>query len=228
MKELHDIINKYRLSGKTFSVHGLLEELDQKRVQFDREEVADAIQHYFPLHFHFTPREISYLLSELAFNYSPKSIADIACGIGSNLAVCDYASVRVGYEINQEIVDLARYFNPGLEIIAADSVYLDESKHFDAIISTLPFGGRYKVGPNHESLEITLINKAINLLSDNGAVLVVVPKTLLTSKDGSKLRHRIINEFCLDAIIEIPTDKSWTTIDSAILVFRKGKNLRLE
>jgi hypothetical protein len=222
MKELHDIINQFRLSGKRFSVRELVKEFEENQIKFQRDEIVEAMQHYFPFHFHFTPREVSYLLSELAKLYNPKSIADVSCGIGSNLAACDFSDNKVGYEINQEIVDFAKYMNTDIEFHALDSTTLIPEQTFDAVISTLPFGGRVKSSDKRERLEISLIRKALEITNSEGVIIVIVPHYLLTSVEGEQLRKKIIKDYSLDAVIDIPVKKSWLTVDSSILIIRKG------
>ncbi len=226
MKELHDIINEFRLSGNPFSIRELVKKLEEKNVGFLRDEIVEALQHYFPLYFHFTPAPISFLMSEIARSYHAKNVADICCGIGSNLVACDFAKELHGFELNQEIVEFAKYLNPQLDFQVIDSTQLKTDKKYDAVISTLPFGGRFNDGKRKTRLEVVLLEKAISITKEGGVIIVVIPNNLLTDDDSSKLRDDLINKYSVDGIIEIPLKHSWMSVDASVIIIRKGPHNR--
>ncbi len=175
-----------------------------------------------------TPRHIAKSMISLAQVEANHSLADFACGsagllvnhahklqgltigidISSEWARIAYANVKL-HELNAKILN-----GNALQIFALSSEL--ETTRFDRILINPPFGAKIdaylaeisleqKVGSRSET---ALLSLALQKLSLNGRAAVLVPSGVLFSNSTAErnLRHQLVDENSLEAVISYPKD----------------------
>ena len=223
MKTLSKISNEIKNKGlDPYNLKNLLDEIKIQSLTFDKDEISDYLSLNGNFGYHTTPNEISWLMAEIGELYSPKSIADISCGLGNIIFHCDYCENKIGYEINTNISNITRYLFPGLEIINTDSLSYEYKTTFDAVISHFPFGEKYEKNGQKYNLETLFIEKAIKLLNPNGVLICLIPDSFLANQYKENLKVKIINENNLRAVISLQVGIFQnTSIKTSILVIEK-------
>jgi hypothetical protein len=95
---------------------------------------------------------------------------------------------------------------------------------FDLIITALPFGQRIRHGGRNEPFEKLLLERALNLLGDEGVVVVLSPVNILTASLYEAFRKQVLQHFALDMVASLPAGTLLhTSVPSCILVIRNGK-----
>lgn len=111
-----------------------------------------------------------------------------------------------------------------LSLQLGDTSAQPQGRAFDAVITALPFGHRIKHRGRREPLERLLLERALDLLSDEGVVVALSPVNLLTAPPYEAFRKRVLEHYALDMIVSLPAGTLLhTSIPSCILVIRNGK-----
>ena len=173
----------------------------------------------------YTPDNICELIDAIARIYNPKTVIDICCGTGNLLSYFSDLQVVKGIDINPEVISLAQKVLPSINFVQADTLeYVFDNQTYDLVLGSLPFGIRL---PSKETIEEVLIIKGLELLSENGLAIFIVPDGLLSRNTYRKLRDYLIDNYALDMIISLPTNTfypyAYSGVTTSILVIRKNK-----
>ena len=170
-------------------------------------------------------------------------VLDPACGDGAFLrGVCRRLGSDVelvGVDIDRVAVESARASLPDAEIILGDALTMDwESQRFDVVIGNPPFlnqlatattrGGRSRFGGGqYADVAAEFLALAIELAHAGGRVGLVLPQSILTSRDTGPIRRLVLQRAAM-------THAWWSTahvFDAAVhtcaLVFESGAEQRL-
>lgn len=171
-------------------------------------------------------------------------VLDPACGDGAFLrGVCRRLGSDVelvGVDIDPVAVESARASLPDAEIILGDALTMDwESRRFDVVIGNPPFlnqlatattrGGRSRFGGGqYADVAAEFLALAVELAcAGGGRVGLVLPQSILTSRDTGPIRRRVLQRAAM-------THAWWSTaqvFDAAVhtcaLVFESGAEQRL-
>ena len=155
----------------------------------------------------YTHDNLAELISKIGQNYGYENAIDICCGTGKILNYLDKSKKLKGVDIKSDIVQMASFMNPEIDFITANTLeyeFTDET--YDLVVGDLPLGGVVDGTPS-KSLDVELIKKSLELLSDNGVAIFVIHDGLLantTNTNYAKLRSDLINNFSLDMVISLP------------------------
>lgn len=171
----------------------------------------------------YTPDNICELIDAIARIYKPKTVIDICCGTGNLLSYFRDLKVVKGIDINPEVISLAQKIIPNIDFVQADTLEYDfDNQTYDLVLGSLPFGIRL---PSKETIEEVLIIKGLDLLSENGLAIFIVPDGLLSRSAYTKLRDHLINNYALDILVSLPDNifYPYARVKTSILVIRKNK-----
>jgi hypothetical protein len=105
-----------------------------------------------------------------------------------------------------------------------DTTAQPEKKHFDLVITALPFGQRVRYHGRRQPLEKLFLERGLALLSDEGVVVALSPVNVLTALRYEAFRREVLEHYALDMIVTLPTGTLFhTSVQSCILVIRNGK-----
>ncbi|MEH2355712.1 HsdM family class I SAM-dependent methyltransferase [Nostoc sp.] len=192
-----------------------------------------------------TPRHIVKTMACLAKVEPAHSLADITCGSGGLLVnhSNERQGMTLGVDISSEWAKLA-YANIQLHGLNARilhhnalSVFLQEEKlektNFDRILINPPFGAKIDANLAERSLgqkvgsrsETALLALALQKLTPNGRAAVLAPSGLLFSNSTAEasLRHQLVDENSLEAVISFPKDafQPYSPLQTHLLLFSK-------
>lgn len=143
-----------------------------------------------------------------------------------------------GQEINRKtwalgLLRLMAYDRlPQSDFVAADSVmnWPDASKKFDLIISNPPIGMRLgeqyrQVISDFKTLELFYLEKGIEILSNNGKLIAVLPQRFLHSGfEEERVRKMLVDQDLLETVISLPGGLLLNTgFSLSIIVISKKK-----
>ena len=221
IKEISESIRSKGLDP--YNLENLLNELKSQPNDFDKDEIIDYLASNKNFEYHSTQNDISWLMAEIGRTYKPNNVVDLSCGLGNILFHIDYCN-SLGFEINKNIVDIAKFISPNINIQNTDSINQDYKEKFDAIISHFPFG-KIQIDGRKDDIENIFIQKSIQLLNKNGVLICLVPEKLLYSTTNEYFRQKIIEENHLKAIISLPAGFfQKTAIKMSIIVLEKNKS----
>ena len=90
------------------------------------------------------------------------------------------------------------------------------SKKFDLVVSHFPFGSSAK-----NDLEFGFLGKSLSMLRKKGSLICIVPEKVLINNSYFELRRKIVNEYSLEIIINLPKSTLKNVfVKTAILVIR--------
>ncbi|MDA3910285.1 MAG: N-6 DNA methylase [Bacteroidales bacterium] len=221
MKTIKEISEDIRSKGlDPFNLENLLEELKIQPKDFDKDEIIDYLASNKNFDYHSTQNDISWLMAQIGQLYKPKEVVDLCCGLGNILLHIDYCN-SVGFEIDENISNIAKFISPTLQIISVDSLEYNHIKKYDAIISYFPFG-RIQINGRKDDYENVFIVKAIEMLNEKGVLICLVPNRLLCATNTQDFRNTIIEQNHLSTIISLPAGFfQKTAIKMSILVIEK-------
>lgn len=193
-----------------------------------------------------TPRHIVKTMICLAQVEPAHSLADFTCGSGGLLV--NHSNQRqgttLGVDISSEWAKLA-YANIKLHglnarILHHNALYVFlqeeelEKTNFDRILINPPFGAKIDANLAERSLgqkvgsrsETALLALALQKLAPNGRAAVLAPSGLLFSNSTAEalLRHQLVDENSLEAVISFPKDafQPYSPLQTHLLLFSKS------
>ena len=158
---------------------------------------------------YFTPRSVRERLVDVLFDeegisLSP-SVLDPACGTGEFLLTVSELiedAELVGWEVDEEVVEVAREVVPNAEIKTTDALHEEPEREFDIVIGNPPY---FEFDPSDELRErysesvygrvniySLFIQKGIEVLCDGGVLGYVVPPSVKNGAYFSAVREYIL------------------------------------
>lgn len=214
-----------RKQRRSIDLSTLLKAAKDSPVKPNREDIIRFIrEHSYRFGILYLPDKIADLMAKIGKLFKPMSVIDINCGIGDLLSHCNYSDVKVGFDKNQDAIKLAAYLYPEIEFRKADILDVTPEEKFDVVISNLPFGQRIRRESKSIPIEQFLLEKALDLLNDEGVIICLVPVVLLTAQTYEKFRLHVLEKFALDMIVTLPLGIfKYSAVQGCILVIRKGR-----
>jgi hypothetical protein len=171
-----------------------------------------------------TPTIISKLIARLAKEKNPESIAELCSGLGNISRFLVFTKVDA-YEIDHGSVEVARKLLPNINFINQCILRDPIEKKYDLIISHVPFNYKFGLNGKEDYFENFAMKKGLELLTQNGNLIFIVPITFLYAHVYKKIREIILAKHHLKQIIELPKNLyKRTSIASAIVVINKLKS----
>ncbi len=193
-----------------------------------------------------TPRHLVACMHRLAAAKPDHSVADLACGSGGFLVrtgndPTTFSQRRVGVEISSDWARLASanavlhgfdaQIVVGNALLACSPAGELGDERYDRILMNPPFGelmdpllvqslAGKKVGVRSD---VVLISLALDRLTKSGRAAVLVPQRVLFGKGTeSTIRQRLVEEFQLEAVVELPRDalQPYSSVQTHILLAR--------
>ena len=194
--------------------------------------ISDSTQYFTPI------EVVDYMIDTLKiFEFDGRKVLEPSSGSGifvnnllKNFSNLDITSIELNYElynlnkicykeVNNINANTLEYFND-----------LDNAEKYDLIIGNPPYGKGLKndnLPLSKGKLEAQFVELSLNLLNPGGHLLMVVPTSILSNSCYCNLRSRILKDFCLIQVVELPSStfvKSNTSVSTSILHLRKIKN----
>lgn len=191
----------------------------------------------------YTTTELAEYLKELV-GFEPIEVYDPTCGDGSLLSVFSDDVKKYGQEINDHQLNAAQSRLINFTGVCGDTLKAPAffGKKFDCIVANPPFsidweppqlGGLFNderfsdipAMPPKSKADYAFILHILNYLSDEGvAVVLNFPGVLYRGGAEGKLRQWIIEKNLIHKVVRIEGKKFVdTTIETAVLIFRKNK-----
>jgi hypothetical protein len=225
MPQLPLQLNEMENQNSQISFSRLLQAIEEAPEKLKRDDILSFIDRQTRYSGVFTiPEEITGLMAEVGQVFKPHSVIDINCGIGDVLKHCDYAKVRVGIDRNSYAIKLAKYLYPDIDFRTGNVIDVIVDQKFDLVISIIPFGQRIRQDGKSRPIEKLFLEKAINLLNDDGVAVCLLPINLLTAPLYEEFRKYVLDLYALDMVVTLPVGSiSGTGIQACIPVIRNGK-----
>jgi len=188
----------------------------------------------------YTPEDIVYFISKLAAKWKPKKILDPACGSGSFFpeisSLMDENPHCTGVDIGSEIIKNAdtKLLNTDLDYNLINNDFFiikdDFKDKFDLIFSQPSFVqlqiSEDAAGFGMLDLEFKLMIESLNLLKDDGHLVMVLPeqKSFFFSEYYRPVRDYLLNKFSVEAIISLPSQTMYpySSIKTCILILKNS------
>lgn len=189
---------------------------------------------------YYTPITIGDFITSLCI--INKEIIDPACGTGD--LIINYDGNLTLWDISNDIIDICKLncdlHKKKYNISNINSIkeFNKNNKLYDYCALNPPFGNstlcndknilnNYELGrnKNKEEIGILFIERAINLLKDDGIVFIILPNGYLgnSSKNTKQLRQYLL-KFRIIAILELPNNtfsRSGTGVSTSMLILQK-------
>lgn len=177
----------------------------------------------------FVPDTISNIVADLANISNPKNAIVLNSNYGEISSKLSEIENLVSVDVNANNIELSKYLNPKLTFINSDPLNYSLSDKFDFVVTFPPLGQRLELNGRRTSSEILYIEKALELLNENGKAIFILSSNFLTAPVYSEQRNLILNNFGLSKILSLPkgTIKN-TWIELSILVVSKSNVLKTD
>lgn len=170
----------------------------------------------------FVPDTISNIVADLANISNPKNAIVLNSNYGEISSRLSEIESLVSIDINAHNIELSKYLNPKLTFINSDPLSYSLSDKFDFVVTFPPLGQRLEINGRRTSSEILYIEKALELLNENGVAIFILSSNFLTAPAYSEQRNSILNNFGLSKILSLPQGTIRNTgIELSILVVSK-------
>jgi N-6 DNA Methylase len=143
----------------------------------------------------------------------PPRVLDPACGDGRVLAAVAVEEWRhlelVGIELDEPAAAEARFAVPAAEIVPGDGRHVDPGGMFDAVVGNPPYlsqlartttrHGRSRLGGGpYADVATEFLLRALTLVRpDGGRVALVLPQSILASRDTAAIREMVLDQSAL-------------------------------
>ncbi|MGE8424603.1 MAG: Eco57I restriction-modification methylase domain-containing protein, partial [Sphingobacterium siyangense] len=171
----------------------------------------------------FVPDTISNIVADLANISDPKNAIVLNSNYGEISSKLTEIENLVNVDVNANNIELSKYLNPKLTFINSDPLNYSLSDKFDLVVTFPPLGQRLEFNGRRTSSEILYIEKALELLNENGFAIFILSSNFLTAPVYSEQRNLILNNFGLSKILSLPKGTIRNTvIELSILVVSKA------
>lgn len=163
-------------------------------------------------------------LGRLGAIYRPKTAIDPCCEDVAAISACDYVPNRRALFRNAATMKHAQQIAPNVQIELRDITRIALDKQFDLVVAVVPFGAVEKVDGKRYKLDVMIAKRCLDIVAQNGVCLLIVPPSFATSLSLSDFRNRVLEDYALDAVIELPPRSLWeqTAIGGSLLIIRRG------
>lgn len=223
-KALNKIINELREEGKDYSdFRTLLSKIKECKEVITKNDILELVATDYRIQLHTTPNSIAILVAHLANRNQALNAIDICCGTGNILYYLQNTiDDLTGVEIVDNIALLTSYFIPDLHIITDDTFKYPFSKKYDLVVGNIPWGMKVEYNGKRISGEEAFIRKAVDLCTESGEVILLVPYTVLVSSQFQQLRQDFNSK--LKEIVSLPAGAIRNTaVKTALLVLGNNK-----
>lgn len=193
-----------RSEGINFTDYKLvLKFISSNDIKVSKEELLEIVQANNKIHLHSTPNDVSQLIYNLTKGKFYTNAIDICCGTGNILYYLQQSIEDLtGIEIDNNVACLTEYYLPDVKIISANTFQYAFDKKYDLIVGNVPWGIKVQFGDKIVDSEEAFIEEALELLSDNGEAILLIPISILHQQKYTNLRGKIKSK--LDLILELP------------------------
>ncbi len=175
------------------------------------------------------PNTISNLVADLANISNSKNAIILNSNYGEISSKLSEIKNLVSIDINSENIELSRYLNPELTFINTDPLNYSPSNDFDLVVTFPPLRQRLEKNGRPIPSEILYINKALNLLSENGEAIFILKTNFLSAPIFAEQRNLILKKFGLCKILSLPKRTIRNSgIELSILVVGKCNILKTD
>lgn len=172
---------------------------------------------------------ISNIVADIANLTNPKNAIVLNSNFGEISSKLNGIENIVSVDINSNNVELSKYLNPDLTFINLDPLNYSISDKFDFVVTFPPFGQRLEFNGRRTSSEIFYIEKALDLLNENGVAIIILSSNFLTAPIYADIRNLIRIQFGLSKIIKLPQGTIRNTgIELTVLVIKKSNVLKTD
>lgn len=177
----------------------------------------------------FVPDTISNIVADLANISNPKNAIVLNSNYGEISSKLSEIENLVSVDVNANNIELSKYLNPKLTFINSDPLNYSLSDKFDFVVTFPPLGQRLEFNGRRTSSETLYIEKALELLNENGKAIFILSSNFLTAPVYDEQRNFILNNFGLSKILSLPQGTIRNTgIELSILVVSKAKVLKTD
>ena len=170
----------------------------------------------------FVPDTISNIVADLANISNPKNAIVLNSNYGEISSKLSEIENLVSTDINANNIELSKYLHPKLTFINSDPLNYSLADKFDFVVTFPPLGQRLEIDGRRTSSEILYIEKALELLNENGYAIFILSSNFLTATIYTEQRNIILNRFGLSKIISLPQGTiRHTGVELSILVLSK-------
>lgn len=170
----------------------------------------------------FVPDIISNIIADIAKVKNSKNAIVLNSNYGEISSKLAEIENIISIDINANNVELSKYFYPELTFINSDPLNYSITDKFDFVVTFPPLGQRLETNGRRTSSEILYIEKALELLNENGYAIFILSSSFLTAPIFAEQRNLILNKFGLRKIISLPQGTIRNTgIELSILVLTK-------
>jgi tRNA1(Val) A37 N6-methylase TrmN6 len=225
MNNLEQLISKLKLEGKDYSDFSvLLEEIEKSGKSISKDELSEFLNNDYRIQLHTTSNALAKLIAKLSQDNKAKNAIDICCGTGNILYFLQNSiDDLTGVEIKEDIAALTKHYIPDLKIITADTFQYTFTKTYDLVVGNLPWGPPIEFNNERMKLEEAFVLKALELCSEKGNVIVIVPYSILTSLSFQNSRVKLKDK--VKSIIAFPSGfVRHSGIKTALLDLKKNSS----
>jgi hypothetical protein len=177
----------------------------------------------------FVPDIISNIIADLANILNPKNAIVLNSNYGEISSKLAETKNLVSIELNANNIELSKYFNPDITFINSDPLKYSVSDKFDFIVAFPPLWQRIEFNGRRTTSEILYIEKALDLLNENGYAIFILSNNFLTAPVYAEQRNFILDQFGLSKIISLPQGAIRNIgIELSILTLSKSNVLKTD
>lgn len=200
----------------------------------------------------FTSKEIAlFMVSQFNLNRNAR-ILEPCFGAGAFLNACrdkGYISIE-GCEIDKELYSVVKEEYPEYTLFCRDFLSFDPTEKYDGIIMNPPYIRQEKIDdlatygitkeylrkktifsalPSTANLYMYFLIKAVDLLKDNGQLIVIFPSSWMQARSGSKFKELLLTNSVLTDEIYVSGEvfEKNVLVDVVILKLIKGKQNKI-
>lgn len=150
--------------------------------------------------------------------------------------VLEYVINEVVYseDINEEALGVCKKRIEDLFGVKPKNVkkgnFLKSDKKYDLIIGNPPYGDllsdedKKELKDSYKNIALNFIDKAIELINENGEISMIVPHSFTRVKDYKAWREKVKKDKSLHKVVDVGNPFSDITLEEVIFSFNKNKN----
>ena len=153
---------------------------------------------------YFLPNNLTDFVATIIKKTNPKSCINLNSNLGEILSKLKDIDNSIGLDLNTDNIKVSKHFNPEIKFENINPLNFQTDEKFDTVITFPILGQKIEVSGKTRFSEELYIEKALDLINENGKAILILPEIFLRGSAFKEMRSTIMATTKIERIIDLP------------------------